>query len=90
MQTANGWNSAAQDTESSGIPSRLAPLDKSRFEEAFKSYCVNRELKIDARSLSIDNRMVDLHHLHCEMFKEGGSNVVSGFLFLFAFFIANA
>ncbi len=38
-----------------------------------------------ARSLTIDNRTVDLHHLHCEMIKEGGSGVVCGFFRLFFF-----
>ncbi|KJA23009.1 hypothetical protein HYPSUDRAFT_163989 [Hypholoma sublateritium FD-334 SS-4] len=77
QQNPNGAMSAqAGNMMAFGGGMAVGPLEKNRFESAFKSYCAKRELKIDARSLTIDNRTVDLHHLHCEMIKEGGMNVV--------------
>ncbi len=88
QQNPNGAMSAqAGNMMAFGGMAGLAPLEKVRFENAFKSYCAKRELKIDARSLTIDNRTVDLHHLHCEMIKEGGSGAVCGFFFRFFFFV---
>jgi hypothetical protein len=50
----------------------IPPLDKARFELAFKSYCANKQIKIDPRHLNVNNRPVDLYVLHTLVMREGG------------------
>jgi hypothetical protein len=50
----------------------IPPLDKSRFELAFKNFCNNKQIKIDPRLLSVNNRSIDLHILHTFVMREGG------------------
>ena len=54
----------------------IAPLDKPRFESAYRNFCSKRALKPDARALTIESRQVDLHRLHVEVMKEGGAQKV--------------
>jgi len=53
------------------------PLDKPRFEPAYKRYCNVRGLHPEARLLSVDNRPIDLHSLHVQVMSEGGAAKVS-------------
>ncbi|KAF9474670.1 hypothetical protein BDN70DRAFT_772213, partial [Pholiota conissans] len=52
------------------------PLDKGRFDAAFKSFCQKRQLRVEPRATTIDGRQVDLHQLHREIIQEGGMNIV--------------
>jgi len=55
------------------LPPGAVPLDKARFENAFKGFCVKQNLKPDVRLLSIENRSpIDLHALHVHVMQEGG------------------
>ena len=58
-------------------PGMPIPLDKPRFMATYRSYCMKKPLKMDARTLTIENRQVDLHRLHVEVMKEGGQTNVS-------------
>ena len=53
------------------------PLEKPRFEAAYKSYCNTKGLHHEARLLSVDNRPIDLHSLHVQVMSEGGAAKVS-------------
>lgn len=57
----------------------LIPLEKSRFDAAYKAFCVKRNVKPEQRLLSIENRQIDLYRLHVEVIKEGGVNKVGCF-----------
>lgn len=50
----------------------IPPLDKGRFELAFKNFCNNKQIKIDHRLWSVNNRPIDLHLLHTLVMREGG------------------
>ncbi|KAF9007653.1 hypothetical protein BDQ17DRAFT_1351077 [Cyathus striatus] len=48
------------------------PLEKPRFENTYKTYCMSKGVKPDPHALSIDNRPIDLYELHVHVMKEGG------------------
>ncbi|PFH46808.1 hypothetical protein AMATHDRAFT_50769 [Amanita thiersii Skay4041] len=50
----------------------IPPLDKARFDQAFKNYCANKQIKIDPRMLTLNNTLIDLHLLHSIVMQEGG------------------
>jgi len=64
----------ANNGPNSGMPT---PLDKPRFMATYRSFCLKKPLKVDLRTLIIENRQIDLHRLHFEVMKEGGQTNVS-------------
>ncbi|KAF8638705.1 hypothetical protein AX17_002000 [Amanita inopinata Kibby_2008] len=62
--------------QSSGLPNQMLqmipPLEKASFDHMFKSYCNSKQVKIDSRLLSVNNRPIDLHALHTFVLREGG------------------
>ncbi|KIL67483.1 hypothetical protein M378DRAFT_258233 [Amanita muscaria Koide BX008] len=54
----------------------IPPLEKGRFELAFKTFCNNKQIKIDRRPLTVNNRPIDLHMLHTLVMVEGGEEKV--------------
>ncbi|KAM6504427.1 hypothetical protein JOM56_001370 [Amanita muscaria] len=54
----------------------IPPLQKGRFEIAFKTFCNNKQIKVDQRLLTINKRPVDLHMLHSLVMAEGGEGKV--------------
>ena len=56
------------------------PLDKARFEQSFRAYCVKKNLNVNIRQLQIDNRPVDLYQLHRNVMLESGVSKVRCFL----------
>jgi hypothetical protein len=57
------------------------PLEKGRFEGAYKSYCATKNIVHDARLMSVESRPIDLHALHTQVMNEGGGKKVSDPLF---------
>jgi hypothetical protein len=60
-----------QNTQLQQIPIP-PPLDKARFENAYKSYCQSKSIHHDPRLMSNDNRPIDLYELHKHVMLEGG------------------
>ncbi|KAF8809532.1 hypothetical protein BYT27DRAFT_7337261 [Phlegmacium glaucopus] len=56
-----------------GLNYGINPLDKKRFDLAYKGYYQRKGLNLDTRLLIIDEQTVDLHALHVQVFSEGGS-----------------
>ena len=52
------------------------PLDKTRFDNTWKTFCQQKNIKINPNLLQIDNRPIDLHALHTIVMQEGGSRKV--------------
>jgi hypothetical protein len=52
--------------------STISPLDRPRFEQAFKNWCSKKNIPVDSNSLQMEGRTVDLHNLHHTVFREGG------------------
>ncbi|KAF5367438.1 hypothetical protein D9758_003807 [Tetrapyrgos nigripes] len=50
----------------------IPPLEKSRFEASFKTWCQTKSILIDQRMLNIDGRPIDLYTLHSSVIREGG------------------
>lgn len=60
-----------------GGPMQLPPpLEKARFENAYKSWVQARNMKHDERLMSVDGRLIDLYALHMNVMQEGGFNKV--------------
>lgn len=59
------------------------PLDKARFQESYTAFCNNRSIKYDEQLMSVDNRPVDLHALHCNVLSEGGATKACLIVFLY-------
>lgn len=53
------------------------PLEKTRFEAAYKNFCASKGLKHDSRLLNMDGRHIDLFLLHTHVMQEGGVDKVS-------------
>ncbi|KAE9401445.1 hypothetical protein BT96DRAFT_1018120 [Gymnopus androsaceus JB14] len=52
-------------------------LDKQRFENAYKRWCLINNVVPDPQLLCIDNRSIDLYELHCQVIREGGMENVT-------------
>ncbi|RXW25655.1 hypothetical protein EST38_g197 [Candolleomyces aberdarensis] len=52
--------------------STISPLDRQRFEQAFKNWCTKKNIPVDPHSLQMEGRQVDLFALHQTVFREGG------------------
>lgn len=52
------------------------PLEKSRFDSAYKSWSTSRNIQPDMRLMSLDGHPIDLHQLHQHVMREGGWNKV--------------
>ncbi|THU99966.1 hypothetical protein K435DRAFT_719368 [Dendrothele bispora CBS 962.96] len=56
----------------------IPPLDKGRFDGAFRAWCHQKAISIDQRLLDIGGRPIDLYSLHSYVIQEGGlANVQS-------------
>lgn len=53
-------------------PSLLPPLDKTRFESAYRNFSANKGLKLEAGLMNVDGKTIDLHALHTCVMEEGG------------------
>ncbi|KAF9234618.1 hypothetical protein BU15DRAFT_52406 [Melanogaster broomeanus] len=53
------------------------PLDKQRFEATYAQFCRSQQIKPGTHVTLPDNRSVDLHQLHVEVMREGGSQSVT-------------
>ncbi|EDR08560.1 uncharacterized protein LACBIDRAFT_297375 [Laccaria bicolor S238N-H82] len=65
-------NAATVQQGQTGMNPFPPPLDKTRFEQAFRAYCVKKNLNVNIRKLQIDNRPVDLYRLHRNVMLEFG------------------
>ena len=48
------------------------PLEKPRFDSAYKNWAMSRNLKHDMRLMSVEGRNIDLYALHTHVMNEGG------------------
>ncbi|KAG6853785.1 hypothetical protein C0991_001374 [Blastosporella zonata] len=48
------------------------PLEKSKFDSAYKSFCLSKGVKHDPRMLTFEGRDIDLSMLHTHVMQEGG------------------
>ncbi|KAG6807635.1 hypothetical protein H0H92_006874, partial [Tricholoma furcatifolium] len=48
------------------------PLEKSRFDHTYTSYCAIKNIKHDPRMLNFEGRDIDLYMLHMYVMQEGG------------------
>jgi hypothetical protein len=62
-------------------PGLIPPLDKTRFDSAYQSYCETQNVRPDAHMMSVENRTIDLHLLHMHVIHEGGVGRVSSLSF---------
>lgn len=75
----NGGNAAAPagppqvPTLSMQLP---PPLEKARFDNAYKSFVQNRNIKHEMRLMNVEGRQIDLYALHTHVMQEGGYNKV--------------
>ncbi|KAG6896581.1 hypothetical protein C0992_007333, partial [Termitomyces sp. T32_za158] len=56
----------------SGTMQLTPPLEKSRFDNAYKNFCSNRGVKHDPRMMNYEGRDIDLYMLHTCVMQEGG------------------
>lgn len=47
------------------------------FHKHFSTFCTREGLRVDPRILDVDNRRVELHRLHQEVYVAGGHDAVS-------------
>jgi ARID/BRIGHT DNA binding domain len=52
------------------------PLEKTRFESAYKSWVATKNMKLDGRLMNVEGRQIDLYALHMNVMQEGGFNKV--------------
>lgn len=52
-------------------------LDKPHFEAMYTSFCKNQHVEPNGHVVLPDNRTVDLHNLHVQVFREGGGHYVT-------------
>lgn len=64
----------------SGTTQLPVPLEKSRFDNAYKSFCSSKGVKHDPRMMNYEGRDIDLYMLHSCVMQEGGIGKVSSFL----------
>ncbi|GLB40609.1 hypothetical protein LshimejAT787_0804800 [Lyophyllum shimeji] len=48
------------------------PLEKTRFESAYKSYSMTKGVKLEPRLMNVEGREIDLYMLHTNVMQEGG------------------
>ncbi|KAG6825604.1 hypothetical protein H0H92_003088, partial [Tricholoma furcatifolium] len=48
------------------------PLEKSRFDHTYTSYCAIKNIKHDPRMMNFEGRNIDLYMLHMHVMQEGG------------------
>jgi hypothetical protein len=86
--TLNGVVNGAAASQSTSAPNSqaidpvaqygaLGPLEKAKFESAYQNFCKTKNLNLDSRLMTIDNRTIDLHALHVQVISEGGLNKIS-------------
>jgi hypothetical protein len=56
---------------------RPPPIDVSKFQGAYTTFCNQRQIIHEKRLMEIDYRPVDLHRLHVEVMRESGRDQVS-------------
>ncbi|KAG6877509.1 hypothetical protein C0993_006458 [Termitomyces sp. T159_Od127] len=56
----------------SGAMQLPSPLEKSRFDNAYKNFCSGRGIKHDPRMMNYEGRDIDLYILHTCVMQEGG------------------
>ncbi|KAG5641821.1 hypothetical protein DXG03_004140 [Asterophora parasitica] len=61
-------------TVSGNIPA--PPLEKNRFESAYKNYSATKGVKHEPHLMNVDGRSIDLYILHTQVMLEGGANKV--------------
>jgi len=54
----------------------VSALDRSHFEMMYTSYCKNQPKEANLHIMLSENRTVDLHNLHVQVFREGGAQLV--------------
>ncbi|KAF5382094.1 hypothetical protein D9615_004211 [Tricholomella constricta] len=59
-------------TTPSGNMQLPPPLEKNRFESAYKSYSATKGVKLEPRLMNVDGREIDLYLLHTHVMQEGG------------------
>ena len=53
----------------------IPSLEKARFDEAYKNWCLSRHVFHDRRMMNIDGKLLDLHSLHVQVMNEGPGKV---------------
>jgi hypothetical protein len=75
-QNSTGGNSSNQGPPIiPGMPGAAAfppPLEKSKFEAAYKTYSLKEGIKHDQRLMSLEGKTIDLYALHMNVMQEGG------------------
>ncbi|KAG6907086.1 hypothetical protein DXG01_010620 [Tephrocybe rancida] len=61
----------------SGTMQLPPPLDKSRFDNAYRGYCATKAIKHDPLMTSFEGRDIDLYMLHTHVMQEGGQATVT-------------
>ncbi|KAG6873246.1 hypothetical protein C0995_001266 [Termitomyces sp. Mi166 len=56
----------------SGTMQLPPPLEKSRFDNAYKSFCATKGLKLNPHMINYEGRDIDLYMLHTHVMQEGG------------------
>lgn len=59
---------------------QVPPLDRQRFDNTYKAYCLKRNFAFNPASLQIENRQVDLWDLHRLVIEGMGFTKVCGIL----------
>jgi hypothetical protein len=59
-----------------GVAQLPPPLEKARFENAYKTWVVTENMKHDSQLMNADGRAIDLHALHMHVMEEGGFSKV--------------
>ncbi|KAG1821927.1 uncharacterized protein BJ212DRAFT_1334597 [Suillus subaureus] len=85
MSQNTGPQLNAQSVANAQIPNRMVNLstlgvsylDKPYFEAMYTSFCKNHHVEPNMHVLLPDNRSVDLHSLHVQVFREGGAQFVT-------------
>ncbi|KAG6856307.1 hypothetical protein H0H87_005722, partial [Tephrocybe sp. NHM501043] len=62
---------------SSGSMQLPPPLEKSRFDNAYKSFCMTKGVKHDPRMINFEGRDIDIYQLHTHVMQEGGQAKVT-------------
>lgn len=60
----------------SGTMQLPPPLEKSRFDSAYKSYSMRKNVKHEMRLMNVEGHDIDLYALHMNVMQEGGFNKV--------------
>ncbi|KAG6843375.1 hypothetical protein H0H87_005296 [Tephrocybe sp. NHM501043] len=57
---------------SSGSVQLPPPLEKSRFDDAYKRFCMTKGVMHDPRTINFEGRDIDIYQLHTHVMQEGG------------------